>query len=487
MQLEMKPATSVTEVLEPDVAKSVGGLEGLALRSSRWMEKWFPDAFVVVLVAIVVVAIMALVIGAKPTSVISSFGDGFWSLLPFSMQMALVVVTGCALATATPVLRVIDSLARVPSSSRSAVAFVALISMVVSLLNWAFGLIFAGLLVRALGRREDLDVDFRAATAAAYLSIGGPCLLGLSSAPALLHATPASVPKSLYGVTGYISLADTLFTWQNAVAIVVMTITGIAVAYATAPRAGNAVTARKLKIDLVDKIESSSSTRPGDWLENSPLLTILLGLLMGGWLALKFATIGFFATISNLNNYIFLVLTLALVLHWRPGNFMRSAAKATPSVAGIIVQFPLYAGVAAILVQAKNSAGLSLSHYLSEFFVGLSGEHGFPLVVGIYSVIMGIFIPSAGGKWMLEAPYLMTAAVELKSSLAWVIQTYSGAETLANLINPFWMLPLLGMVALKAKHIIGFTFIYFLVMAPITITVLWLLGLSMEYRPPVFP
>ena len=487
MQLDIGTAGSTSQIAERREDAETGVLEAFALSCARWMEKWFPDAFVVVLAAVALIAAAALCVGARPEAIVNAFGGGFWNLLPFSMQMALIVVTGFALATARPVLHLIDQLAKVPRSARAAVGFVAFISMVVSLLNWAFGLIFAGLLVRALGRRSDLSIDYRAATAAAYLSIGGPCLLGLSSAPALLHATPASVPKSLFSLSGYIPLLDTLFTWQNAVAICVMTLAGVLIAYFTAPRASHAVTAEMLSIDLTDRIESYPTTRPGEWLENSPILTLLLGVIMGGWLILKISTLGVFATISNLNNYIFLILTLALVLHRTPGNFMRAAAKATPSVAGIIVQFPLYAGVAAILISAKNITGHSLSDYLSNFFVGLSGEHGFPLVVSIYSVVMGIFIPSAGGKWILEAPYLFSAAVELKSNLAWVIQTYSGSETLANLINPFWMLPLLGMVALKARHIVGFTFIYFLFLTPITIVTFWLLAMTFDYQPPMFP
>src|SRR5690606_1524789 len=134
--------------------------------------------------------------------------------------------------------------------------------------------------------------------------------------------------ETLFRLTGYIPLTYTLFTWQNAVQILVMVITGVIIAYATAPVEDRAVTAEKLNIDLNDKVEQPTLRRPGDWLEHSPVLTICIGLLMAGWLALRISSGGFFATVSNLNNYIFLVLTLAFVLHMRPGSFMKAASNA---------------------------------------------------------------------------------------------------------------------------------------------------------------
>jgi len=108
-------------------------------------------------------------------------------------------------------------------------------------------------------------------------------------------------------------------------------------------------------------------------------------------------------------------------------------------------------------------------------------------VIGIYSAILGFFIPSGGGKWLLEAPYVMQAANDLKVHLGWAVQVYNAAEALPNLINPFWMLPLLGVLGLRARDVVGFTFLQLLLHLPIVLFLLWALAYTLDYHPPVIP
>ena len=117
-----------------------------------------------------------------------------------------------------------------------------------------------------------------------------------------------------------------------------------------------------------------------------------------------------------------------------------------------MIQFPLYGAIATILTQAKNGAGITLSDQISHAFVSISTQHTYPLVIGVYSAILGFFVPSGGGKWLLEAPYVMQAANDLKVHLGLAVQIYNAAEALPNWINPFWMLPLLGVLGLRARH-----------------------------------
>jgi short-chain fatty acids transporter len=133
-----------------------------------------------------------------------------------------------------------------------------------------------------------------------------------------------------------------------------------------------------------------------------------------------------------------------------------------PATAGVLIQFPLYGAIATILTQAKNGAGVTLSDQISHAFVSISTQHTYPLVIGVYSAILGFFVPSGGGKWLLEAPYVMQAANDLKVHLGWAVQIYNAAEALPNLINPFWMLPLLGVLGLRARDLVGFTFLQLL-------------------------
>lgn len=110
--------------------------------------------------------------------------------------MAMVVLTGYVVATSPPVAKLINRLALVPSTARMAVSFVAMMSMSVSFLNWGLSLIFGGLLARAIARRKDLTVDYRALGAAAFMGLGAVWALGLSSSAAQLQATAASLAAS---------------------------------------------------------------------------------------------------------------------------------------------------------------------------------------------------------------------------------------------------------------------------------------------------
>ena len=175
---------------DSSVRTSERGLARIAQRSAAWTEKWFPDAYVFALAGVVVVALAAFVNGSSPKVVAGAFGDGFWDLTAFTLQMAMVVLTGYIVASSPPVARVIARIAGYPTTPRGAVAFVALMSCLVSLLNWGLSLVFSGLLARAIARRSDLRADYRALGAAAYMGLGAVWALGLSSSAAQLQATP---------------------------------------------------------------------------------------------------------------------------------------------------------------------------------------------------------------------------------------------------------------------------------------------------------
>lgn len=153
----------------------------------------------------------------------------------------------------------------------------------------------------------------------------------------------------------------------------------------------------------------------------------------------------------------------------------------------MLIQFPIYAATSAVIVTVENGSGATVASYLGDFFIQLGGGQMLPIVVGVYSIVMGLFIPAAGARWVLEAPYVFHAAQAGGFNLGWILMVFNGSETLTNFINPFWMLPLLGMLCLKPKNVIGHTFIYFIFLAPVMLITLWLLSFSLSYIPPVFP
>lgn len=459
-----------------------------ALRSAAFAERWFPDAYVFAVLGVVLVAAFAMGFGATPADTASAFGEGFWSLIPFTMQMAFVVIGGYVVATAPVVARFIDLLARVPKTGRGAVVYVGLASMLASLLSWGFSLVFGGLLVRALARRADLRMDYRAAGAAAYLGLGAVWAMGLSSSAAQLQANPASMPPGLVEITGVLPFTETIFLWQSIVLTAILIAVSLLVAWLTAPTGDAARTSGEFTDVAGDATHAlPPRTRPGEWLEYSPLLTVLLSLLAFGWLFGEFASKPAVTAIANLDTYNLLFLSLGLLLHWRPRSFLDAVARAVPATTGVLIQFPLYGGIALILTHAAGRGGETLAHRLSEVFVQVASTDSFAVVMGAYSAVLGFFVPSGGGKWIVEAPYVMQAANDLQFHLGWAVQVYNAAEALPNLINPFWMLPLLGVLGLRARDIVGFTFLQLLVHVPLVLGLLWALGLTLSYVPPVMP
>jgi len=457
-----------------------------AIRSANWAERWFPDSWVFATSALAAVALAALLIGAPPTQIANAFGNGFWTLIPFTMQMAFVVIGGYVVASSPLIMKLISRIAKIPKNGRTAITLVAFVSMTTSVLNWGLSIVFSALLVKSLAIRQDLKMDYRAAAAAAYLGLGAVWALGLSSSAAQLQANEASLPPSILAITGVIPFTQTIFLWQSGVMLLTLMVVSLGVAYLSAPIEQSAKTAQDFGVDTtIPETKPIEHTRPGEWLEKSPLLVIILSLLAAAWLYEEFSSKPMITAISNLNTYNFLFLMLGVLLHWRPKSFLQSVTKAVPTTAGVLIQFPLYGSIAALMSQVKGVDGLSLSQYISEFFVSIATKETYPLVMGMYSAVLGFFIPSGGGKWIIEAPYVMQVAKDLQYHLGWSVQIYNAAEALPNLINPFYMLPLLGILGIKARDIIGFSFVQFLVHLPLVLFLLWILGRTLTYVAPL--
>ena len=469
-------------------SRSEKGLARAAQSLASWTEKWFPDAYVFALVGVVLVAVAALANGSSPQTVVDAFGDGFWDLTAFTLQMAMVVLTGYVVATCPPVARLIDRLATMPQTARSAVSFVAFLSMSVSFLNWGLSLVFGGLLARAIARRTDLRVDYRALGAAAFMGLGAVWALGMSSSAAQLQATADSLPPELLKITGVLDFGTTIFTWQSLLTCAIIIALTVVIAHFSAPRGAAIMTAEDLDVDLDDQNEDvPPRSRPGEWLEYSRILPVLAGLMTLGWLISQLSTKPVLSVVSSLNGYLLIFLILGLVLHGTPRKFLQAVAKAVPATGGILVQFPLYAAMAAILTRAEGSGGQTVSDQLAEFFTRIGSGGGFAVVIALYTVVLGLFVPSGGGKWLVEAPYVMQSATDVQMNLGWTVQIYNVAEALPNLINPFFMLPLLAVLGLRARDLVGFTFLQFIFHLPVVLLLVWLLGMTFDFVPPVAP
>ncbi len=446
-------------------------LARLGSRIADLSERYFPDAYVFALAAVVVVFAFGLALGEPPARVVTAFGEGFWQLVPFTMQMALIIIGGFVVATSPPAHRIIVKLASLPKTPRGAIAFVALFSMLTSLLSWGFSLIITGLLVREVVRRID-DVDFRALGGAAYLGLGSVWSLGLSSSPAMMMATESSIPPALLPITGVIPLTETIFLPQSILLAVLLIVVSALIAYFSAPSA-NARNAKSMGIVFEElAVDDPPPRTVAEKIERSPVLTILIVALMLAFLATQIAAKGL-ALAIDLNNFNLLFLALGMLLHWRPRAFLRAAANATPATAGVLVQFPFYAGIMGIISKTQ------IQTTLSELFIRVADQDTFNPIVTVYSFLLGIFIPSGGGLWAVEAPYVMEAAKALNMHLGWTIQTYNAAETLPNLLNPFFMLPLMGILNARARDLAGYSILQLLFHTPLVLIYCWAMAYTL--------
>jgi len=469
--------------------KSSGPIARLALALTAWTERWIPDAFIFALLATFIVFGAAL--GATPSSlvqVVDAWGRGFWELIPFTLQMSLIIITGHVLATSQPMGRVIRTIAGWPTTPRGAVALVTFFTLAASWFNWGFSLVFGAVLAREVARRVE-GVDYRALAAASVLGLGSIWAQGLSGSAALQMATPGALQPQIRDIVahagvvpgGIIGFTHTIFMWQSLLSVLVETVVVTGVMWLATPAAGEGKTARELGIDLRENVELRTenleprTVTPGQWLEHSALLTWLVVALGVTYLARYFAAAGDPLNALNLNILNLAFLMLGFLLHKTPAGLMRAVQEATPAVWGVILQFPFYAGIAGIIT------GTHLNERLAEVFVRFSTPATFPPLVAVYSAVLGVFVPSGGSKWVIEAPYVMAAAHTLKVHLGWVVSAYDLGEALANLVQPFWMLPVLGLFKLGARDVMGYTLVVFLALTPVVILLVTLLGLTLPY------
>jgi short-chain fatty acids transporter len=491
----------------PSFAKATEDRPGLiaraALRLTAWTERWIPDAFIFALLATVIVFIAALIwTPSSPGQVIDAWGGGFWDLIPFTLQMSLIIITGHVLATSAPMGAAIRAIAGWPKTPKGAVALVTFFALFTSWFNWGFSLIFSAVLAKAVARRVE-GVDYRALAAASLLGIGSIWAQGLSGSAALQMATPGALQPQIRDIVaanglvpgGMIPFEHTIFLWQSFASVIIEIIVVVAVMWLATPPASKAKTASMLGVDLgkdetpafakasafaeatADKPagEPSPQVPPGAWLEHSPILNILIAAMGAAYLFRYFGRAADPINALSVNIINFSFLMIGILLHRTPARLMHAVSAATPAVWGVILQFPFYAGIAAIITATH------LNERLANAFVSISTPYSFPAVVAIYSAVLGVFVPSGGSKWVIEAPYVMAAAHELKVHLGWVVASYDLGEAIANLLQPFWMLPTLGMLGLRARDVMGYTFIVALVLTPVVILLVTLLGATLPY------
>ena len=413
----------------------------------RLVERYLPDPYIfVLLLTLVVFAAAMLFEQQSPLAVVTQWGDGFWGLLSFSMQMLLVLVAGYMLASTPLVTGLLNRLAALAKSPGQAIILVTLISLLASWLNWGFGLVVGALFAKALARQ--IQVDYRLLVASAYSGFivwhGG-----LAGSVPLTIATPGHFSENLIGL---IPTTDTIFANFNLLLVAILFIAVPLVNRLMLPKAADSIYVDPAKLqDQPARV--GSNERPADKLENSMLLALLVGFAGIAYLVQYFGKGG--SLNLNIVNYLFIF--LAIVLHGTPRRLLHSLQQAIQGGAGIVIQFPFYAGIMAVMIQS------GLAQSMSEWFVSFASAHSLPFWSFISAGIVNIFVPSGGGQWAVQAPVMLPAALELGADVNRVAMAVAWGDAWTNMIQPFWALPVLAIAGLKAKDIMGFCLMQLLI------------------------
>ncbi|WP_394223251.1 short-chain fatty acid transporter [Alteromonas gracilis] len=413
----------------------------------KLVERYLPDPYIFVLLLTLVTFLFAgIVQNQSPLTTVQQWGDGFWGLLTFSMQMLLVLVTGFMLACTPLVKALLERLASLAKSPGSAIVLVTVVSLIASWINWGFGLVVGALFAKALARK--VKVDYRLLVASAYSGFivwhGG-----LAGSVPLTIATPGHFSEAQIGV---ITTENTIFSSFNLLLLAIMFVVIPLVNRLMLPPKSESVIVNSAKLKD-DELPSIINERPADKLENSKTLGLLVGFAGLAYLTHYFLTGGGL----NLNIVNTLFLFLAIVLHGTPRNVLHSLQQAVQGGSGIVIQFPFYAGIMAVMVQS------GLAQTMSEWLISFATADSLPVWSFISAGIVNIFVPSGGGQWAVQAPVILPAAAELGAEVNRVAMAVAWGDAWTNLIQPFWALPVLAIAGLKAKDIMGFCLVQLIV------------------------
>lgn len=434
-----------------------------------------PDPFVIAILLTLLTAGLCLVFTeAGPWQVVEAFaGDaksGVWGLLTFSMQMCLVLVTGHALASSPPVSRIVQFLAQRPGSAAQAAALVALVAGACAVVNWGLGLIVGALMAREVGRAmagKGLRVHYPLLVAAGYVGLmvwhGG--LSG--SAPLKvtnLHDLQEILGAELAAQVQPLPLQSTIGSTMNIV------ITGGLVLLAPAffamlhPKRDDEIetfTDFRVPTHIVSgsdacedqdtrvHLDEAPTTAP-EWLERTPWLALLFAALLVAALiaaVLKLTSIGRI----DLNHINLAMLILGLILHGSAARYVRAVDEAVRGCGGIILQFPLYAGIMGMM------SGTGLGEQIASAISRTTDADTLPLMTFISASVVNLFVPSGGGQWAVQGPIVVKSALSAGVDPAKMVMALAYGDQLTNMLQPFWALPLLAITGVRARDIVGYT------------------------------
>jgi short-chain fatty acids transporter len=450
-------------------------VQSLGRTMADWSERWVPSPFLfAVLLTLIAYGAAVAFTPDGPYQNIVNWYDGFWTLLTFAMQMVLILVTGYAVADSEFVSGYLDRLASIPNTNTQAAALVAGVSLLFGYFHWGIGLIvgaiFAIFVARA-GHERGKTFHYPILCAAGYTS-QTIWHVGPSTSAGLLSATDGHPFQDIIGV---VPLNESVFTIYAFGIAVLVVLTVIPVLAFLAPEESDATGIDEyapslLKGDAAEAVSDGGTaaagteriTRsPADRLNDSRAVASLIAVGMLVYVVQYFVNAGGIGEALDLNVFNFTFIALGLLLHKTPAAYMRTIRDATEGAAGIILQFPFYAGILGII---SNSG---LSDLIAEGLLAVATPQTFPVIAWLLGGVMNLFVPSGGGEWGIIGGVVGSAAVELGVAPGKAIVAYGVGDMWTNMFQPFWAIPLLGLTKVRARDILGYTMIVMVALFPV--------------------
>lgn len=421
------------------------------------VQRYLPEPFIFAIILTLLAALLAMPICKQsPIEVVEHWGGGVWGLLAFSMQMALVLVCGSALAAAPVVKRGISKLAALPKRPAGAIALVTFVSAMACWLNWGFGLIVGVIFAKEVARKL-AGIDYRLLIASAYSGFV-VWHAGLSGSIPLTMATPGDALKNATNgiLTEPIPIGQTILEPHNLIIVALCIGALVLVNSLMHPKKGQMViTVDPTLLAEEEPAPAPAPSTPAERLEQSRILSWLVALIGFSYLIIHLFVRG---GSLDLNSVIMLFLFTGVLLHGSPLRYVRAFTKAATGAAGILLQFPFYAGIMGIITGVGDS-GICFGTVISDACISISTPTTYPLLTFLCAAVLNMFVPSGGGHWAIQAPIMFAAGADLGVDPGLTGTAIAWGDAWTNLIQPFWAIPALAIAKLNAKDIMGFCLI----------------------------
>jgi short-chain fatty acids transporter len=454
-------------------------VRGLGDALAAWTRRWVPDPFIFAILLTALAFGLASLFGKEGFSVIDTIGawggrlkdgevtpdeQGIWKFLAFSMQMCLILVTGHALAATRWVGGWIRRVASLPKTTAGAAALTAFVAMAAAWINWGLGLIVGALLAREIGRVARADgrlLHYPLVVAAGYVGLmvwhGG--LSGTAPFKMTQLKDVAEVLGDRAQQVGEVPLNETVFSPLNLVVTALVLIVVPLLFMMLAPRKNDPHEGAPAL--PATQPEPESRDTPADRMNHSLLLTLFVVAIGAAYLFLLVPRVGVFSI--DINIVILFFLLLGLALHGSPLRYVNAISEAAGGCGGIILQFPFYAGIQAVL-SASGIIAL-VSNWMAENATAQT----LPVYTFLTAAVVNLFVPSGGGQWAVQGPIVVETALQLGSPVGANVMALAYGDQWTNMLQPFWALPLLSLTGLRARDIIGYTAAVMLLSAPLFI------------------